>query len=45
MAHALLDMGMVALVRKVYRANSTPRLGIMVPEYNTDDDGNSQLVG
>ena len=37
-------MGMVALVRKVYRANSTPRLGVMVPEYAQDEEGNSQLV-
>jgi len=39
------DMQRAAIVRRVYRAGSTPRLGALVPEYVTDeDDGNSNMT-
>ena len=36
LAFALLDLEMAAVVRRVYRNNSCPRLGILVPEYSPD---------
>ncbi len=44
LAYAMYESGQVALIRRVYRANSTPRMGALIPEFVTDDDGNSSLV-
>ncbi len=44
LAYAMYDMGQAAVVRRVYRLNSAPRMGVLVPEYQTDDDGNSEMV-
>lgn len=43
-SYALHDLAMVAIVRKVYRNNTCPRLGILVPEYSSDDEGMDHLV-
>ena len=43
LAHALMELNQVAIVRKVYRANSTPRLGALIPEEKTDEDGNKYM--
>jgi len=37
LVQAMVEMGMVAVVRKVYNKASTPRLGILVPETDGDD--------
>ncbi len=43
-SYALHDLDMVAVVRRVYRNNSCPRLGVLVPEYAADEDGLSHMV-
>ena len=35
---AMLELDMVAIVRKVYNKSSAPRLGALIPEYNEDGD-------
>ncbi len=44
LAFAMYDSGMAGIVRRVYRAKSTPRMGVLIPEYKDDDEGNSKLV-
>ena len=44
LAYAMNDTNSAAVVRRVYRANSTPRMGVLVPEYRPDEDGNDRLV-
>ena len=44
MAYAMQDSGHAALVRRVYRAGSAPRVGALIPESIKDDEGNSQMV-
>jgi ATP-dependent DNA helicase 2 subunit 2 len=43
-AYAMYDLNQVALVRRVYRKGSTPRIGALIPEYREDEDGNRELV-
>ena len=38
LVQAMLELKMVAVVRKVYSRISAPRLGALVPEYNEDGD-------
>jgi len=44
LAHAMLDSNQVAIVRRVYNRRATPRIGALIPEYSTDDEGNDHLV-
>ncbi|TRY72363.1 hypothetical protein TCAL_01009 [Tigriopus californicus] len=44
LAFAMHDMRMAAIVRKVYRAKSTPRMGMLVPEYRPNDEGVDELT-
>ena len=38
LAFALQDLEMAAVVRRVYRNGSCPRLGVLVPEYSPDEE-------
>lgn len=42
LAQAMQELGMVAIVRKVYNRSSVPRLGVLAPE--EDEDGERLLV-
>nr|AIL94178.1 Ku80 [Tigriopus japonicus] len=44
LAFAMHDMRMAAIVRKVYRAKATPRMGLLVPEYRSNDEGVDELT-
>ena len=38
LTRAMLDLDMVAVVRRVYNRNSAPRLGALVPEHNSEGE-------
>jgi len=42
LSHAMIEMGMVAIVRRVYSKASAPRLGVLLPE--EDDEGGVYLA-
>ena len=44
LAYAMHDSAQAAVVRRVYRANLAPRIGALIPEYRTDEDGNDEMV-
>eukprot|EP00096_Caligus_rogercresseyi_P006682 TRINITY_DN2339_c0_g1_i3.p1 TRINITY_DN2339_c0_g1~~TRINITY_DN2339_c0_g1_i3.p1 ORF type:complete len:692 (+),score=194.79 TRINITY_DN2339_c0_g1_i3:80-2155(+) len=41
---AMIELGRAALVRKVYRAKTTPRLGILVPETLKDEESEEESL-